>query len=308
MALAATQRSASPLAASWAARRKASARRLVRVDVPHRKGADFWLAVLHLLVFALLLQSFVEGEQEGHYLRYLVLQSWVLFVLIEMGHEAVHGAVHSSRRLNDAVGHVSCLLVGSTFKVHRRQHLSHHTHPMQDRDIEHTVTPELGDGLASFVVTSLTNVFAFSWMLRARSLRHRPEERRGLLVVLAGVFSLLIAFPVQTLLGWLAPLHIALAMFWFIAAWLPHGVLAICRSPRFPTLPHGLIQLLTYYHEEHHLRPAYPFYQWPELYFARRRVMEALPLEQRAFVTRELRLMPIDQASAPPLSAAPQPA
>ena len=50
-------------------------------------------------------------------------------------HEAAHGLLHPSRRVNDAIGEWLCAApVGVTLEGYRRYHLRHHKHTQTDRD------------------------------------------------------------------------------------------------------------------------------------------------------------------------------
>ncbi|MCB9741819.1 MAG: fatty acid desaturase [Alphaproteobacteria bacterium] len=274
-------------------RRKQSARRLIPNRSLPNRGPGLWIMLAFMSSTAGLLAAWAGGVLS--YALYLPLQSLSMFMIIEMGHEAVHGAVHPNRRVNDLVGHTSATLFASSYRMHRRAHKAHHVAPMGENDGEQIVIPGRGSSGLRWAVEVVFNAVFHLAKLRFVSLRDHPTERPVLLAGLAVQLGLFLIWPEPFALGWFLPAHFAMFLFWLIAAELPHDLLGISAAPKHTRVPPIVLQWLTYFHEEHHLRPAYPFFQWPGLYRRRVETMQRLAPEQRSFVTRELRLLPIER-------------
>jgi beta-carotene/zeaxanthin 4-ketolase len=183
-------------------------------------------------------------------------QTWLCTGLFITAHDAMHGSIHRSARLNHAIGQLCLwLYAGFDFSLLSGKHHLHHRYPASDRDpdFHDGMTPHFWSWYGHFVCEHL------SW-----------RQLFNLAVILA-IYLEICRFPlINLLLFWIFPsLLSSLQLFYFgtflphrqpISGYVePHRALTIDRSPWW-----SLITCYHFgYHQEHHESPQIP---WWKLY------------------------------------------
>lgn len=192
---------------------------------------------------------------------------FAFFLIIVVAHDAVHGAVHGNRRLNSLAGWASCAVLGVPFPVFKRSHMLHHAKTMQESD------PDVWCHGPFWQAPPLPVRWFFGNLPYYKVL---PQLDRTAWIAaglhIAAIVLALVLAPSTALVGWLLPMQCAIFCFAVFTAWLPHGVFLIGvadHADHGPGRETWALQWLTLFHEDHHRRPAYPFYQYPELFMAR---------------------------------------
>lgn len=265
------------------------ARELIRANLPISRGPSLAITVVFLGLAGALFAAYLAGFVG--LLPYLAVQGFYFFILSQMCHEAIHGALHPSRAVNRVAGHVLGLLLLLSVRMTHRQHLLfHHAKDPRD-DFMHAGDPVTFGSVPRGVLHAVLSCFGSAWRMRVESLRSAPDERPAVVALLAAAALVLFLWPSQAFWGWFVPMHIGIALFWLIGAWLPHTLFGIGREPRTPRwMPDWLLHVVTFYHEDHHLSPLYPGFQWPLLWAHRLRTMRRMTGRQLSFVSRELRI------------------
>ncbi|HKJ43503.1 MAG TPA: fatty acid desaturase, partial [Sunxiuqinia sp.] len=94
-----------------------------------------WL--LHLLYSLFVLQ--VEVGSVGLYFHVLV-QAYLYTGLFITGHDAMHGLISNSRKVNTVFGWISSLLfAGLSYKKLRTNHYNHHQFPATENDPDYYI-------------------------------------------------------------------------------------------------------------------------------------------------------------------------
>ncbi|MCB9764936.1 MAG: fatty acid desaturase [Alphaproteobacteria bacterium] len=245
-------------------------RRRLRRELPLRRGTDLLLLLLTLPAFTALLAAALTGGLPWG--AYVGMQGVILFLVITLDHDAIHGAAHDDPRVNDAIGVVCSLMLGGSFRMHRKQHLRHHARPMQPGDVERWQMPRAPRSSPLHWVEGLLRGVSFELYCHAAAWAEGGAMRARSVAILAVITALAWASPTLVLLGWASPLAVALLLFWVLGSYLPHGVLGIGTETRWDLVARPWVRAVTLGHEDHHFLPGYPFYQWPAL---SRRLWEA---------------------------------
>jgi hypothetical protein len=161
-------------------------------------------------------------------------------------------------------------MIGGTFRMHSKLHLQHHKDPLKGADAEQWLLPRTTWRHPLFLVECLLRAVFYEGYYHWRMLTGDATDRRTSAIYLGVVTVLLALWPTALFWAWLVPLAWAVAVFWLIGSALPHGVFGISVHPDQRGIDPRLVQPLTLYHEDHHLRTRYPWYQGPALYAARR--------------------------------------
>lgn len=186
-----------------------------------------------------------------------------------VSHDLVHRSYRLPRRVNDGLLTAIELLMLRSGRAYRLAHLNHHTrYPDPDDD------PEAAGAHGTLWQAMRAGPFFFArlWIWAARRHpRHRPR-----LIAEAGAIALLVgAASTAAVTGWtvVPAVYIGLAYLgtWVVpvaTAYIPHaprGATELLQTRRFRGRLARLVALDHLYHLEHHLYPAVPHQNWPEL-------------------------------------------
>jgi beta-carotene ketolase (CrtW type) len=167
-------------------------------------------------------------------------------------HDAMHGTVHCSKRVNTIVGTIAAwLFAGMSYRRLRKNHFLHHAHPAHDKlDPDFHPSNRLVPWFASFLWRYAT-ISQLLWN--------------------GALFNILIygaQVPQRNVvLYWMIPAFAASFQLFFVGTYLPH------RKPHDHTMPHNarsqrrnhLVAFLSCYffgyHAEHHVHPGAPWWK-----------------------------------------------
>jgi beta-carotene ketolase (CrtW type) len=184
--------------------------------------------------------------------HHVLLQTFLYTGLFITAHDAMHGTVHSSRRVNMAVGALaSWLFAGMWYAKLRRNHFLHHDHPAHNSlDPDYHPSNRLLPWFATFLWRYAT-VPQILW----------NGALYNILVHIAGLPE------VNVLAYWMAPAFLASFQLFYVGTYLPH------RRPHDHTMPHNarsqrrnhIVAFLSCYffgyHAEHHTFPGAPWWR-----------------------------------------------
>lgn len=186
-------------------------------------------------------------------------------------HDATHGALGQSKRLNEFVGHSCAVVLMAPFAAWCYTHLEHHKHTNHpERDPDHYA----GRGPAWLMpLRWLTNdAYFFLWM----------KKREGGTVFYLGLWVVAIALmcsghTLAVLFCWIIPARITTGLVTLVFSYLPHRPHAVtAKENRYQAtrimLAPGLSALFVChnYHLIHHLYPGVPFYRYATIYALKR--------------------------------------
>lgn len=183
-----------------------------------------------------------------------------------VSHDLVHRNLGLPRRLNDFLLVIIELLALRSGMAYRLSHLHHHRRFPKDDDVEGAAA---GMSLTGALIEGMRfqlKLFRWSW-------RIYPEHRRQLsfegTVILIAYLSSVIVLPwtavpfvyvvLITVGAWIIPL---------ITSYIPHDPTAdgeIFQTRVFRGRVLSIVAFNHLYHLEHHLYPAVPHHNWPEL-------------------------------------------
>ena len=230
-------------------------------------------------------------------------------------HEAVHGSVCGARKqfrwLNELVGHLAAIPMGTPFLAHRHEHFLHHNHTnMGEKD------PDI---FCANMTQSPWHAFLAAWKLTARNYRVFLQDRWPIidarqrivfvLELLAIVFArvLLLAMPFGLLFPvassdpvWLAGATLlvivigpvtGIILLVYLFAYLvhvPHEVEGKFVDPSVYEPPSAIRTVMTWlwcfqnYHGVHHAFPRVPWYRYRALFEAEREALlrQGMPTHQ----------------------------
>lgn len=257
-------------------------------------GAFAWktvlLAAFLFSAYGAILGAAISG-QIGVQIAF-ALQSFVIYAVYTVLHEAVHGNVSGSGKgfqwVNSCLGHVSGWILMIPFKVHKAEHFAHHRSTNDaDVDPDHVFA---GYGPLDVFFKSLKTVaIQYSFYFRNVWPKASSGERVSILAdmaVILGARVLLAAlgFPLEvlvlTVLANIVGNYITVVFF----AWLVHhphsevGRYVDTTVYAFPKWLDGSITwlwLFQNYHAIHHLFPRIPFYEYKKVFGEIRHIMTA---------------------------------
>jgi beta-carotene hydroxylase len=186
-----------------------------------------------------------------------------------VSHDLVHRCYRLPRRVNDGLLTVIELLMLRSGRAYRLAHLNHHTRYPDPHD-----DPEAAGAHGTLwqAVRGGPFFFARLWLWAAR--RH-PRHRPRLLAEAGAVALLAGAAATAAVAGWtvVPAVYVGLAYLgtWVVpvvTAYVPHsprGETELLQTRRFRGRLARLVALDHLYHLEHHLYPAVPHQNWPEL-------------------------------------------
>jgi len=217
----------------------------------------------------------------------IIIQGYLIAFLFMAVHEAAHKTVFTSRRLNEALGHASSLMIVLPYEQYALFHWDHHRFTQDpDRD------PELVTATIPSSVTRLAIAYTGIVQLtnRIRLLVRRavtgqavapwiPESKQSMVVREARIYALVylalliasIAFSSMMLLWcWLVPLYVG-QLFLRPYLYAEHTGCERTRSAyenTRTTYTDRLTKWFTWnmpFHVEHHAYPSVPFHALPKL-------------------------------------------
>ncbi len=212
----------------------------------------------------------------------------LLYVIFTPLHEAAHGNIHGTRQglrwLNEAIGHVSGLVLVMPYPLFRTAHSAHHRHTNDpERDPDHWVA-------TSHPLAILGRCMSISWsyILYTARFGARDDALYGL-AYLGGVIGLVLAAAAFGVLAWviwlwLVPALLATTVLAFAFDWLvhyPHTNQDRFQNTRIHLVdggwqtPVALLSLWQAYHLIHHLFPRIPFYRYARAFADLRPILEA---------------------------------
>lgn len=180
-----------------------------------------------------------------------LIQGYLSTGLFITAHDAIHGVVSPSRRINTIIGTIaSFLFAGLSYKRLSVNHHRHHAHPGNDAD-----DPDYHSS-NSYVIWFA----AFMW-------RYATVGQIVIMGAAFNVLKLVLNIPEPTLwVFWVIPAFLGALQLFTIGTYLPH------RKPHTHDMPHNarsmklnhtLAMLSCYffgYHSEHHLSPGTPWW------------------------------------------------
>lgn len=216
------------------------------------------------------------------------IAGWFLIGSIIQGfgilmHEAVHGTMSRSRRLNRWMGFLCGLPAILSVTAYRAVHLPHHRYERTGRDpdeLENVTSDPRKLSLLFLVVLAAGQIYLAPKYGPTSALRERGEVRRDILVeyaIIIAVYAALFALlPLRVMLDlWVVPALIA-GMLTNVRTLAEHALtVRIDRLSATRTVTSNRIVSLLMcnlnYHTAHHLYPAVPWYNLPRLH----RLLEA---------------------------------
>ncbi|MBU3699654.1 MAG: fatty acid desaturase [Candidatus Kapabacteria bacterium] len=185
-----------------------------------------------------------------HAAVHILIQGYLFTGLFITAHDAIHGTVSRSRRINTIIGTVCALLfAGLSYRRLSQNHHLHHAHPADDeRDPDFHPSNRFLPWFSAFM-----RRYATIWQF----------------VFMGAAFNILkIWIPEPRLwLFWVVPAFLGALQLFTIGTYLPH------RKPHSHDMPHNarsmrlnhaLAMVSCYffgYHTEHHLSPGTPWWK-----------------------------------------------
>jgi beta-carotene ketolase (CrtW type) len=181
---------------------------------------------------------------------WMVLQTHLYTGMFITAHDAMHGSIHQSRKVNSAIGWICATLFAFNWypKLYRKHHL-HHAHPVTGED------PDFHP--SGFVRWYLSFLFQYVTVWQ--------------ILLMAIAFNLLIlVFPKENvILFWMVPSLLSTLQLFYFGTYRPHrGEHAPdnkhrARSQRRNHLWAFVSCYFFGYHHEHHSHPGTPWWKLP---------------------------------------------
>lgn len=217
----------------------------------------------------------------------IIIQGYLIAFLFMAVHEAAHKTVFTSRRLNEALGHVSSLMIVLPYEHYALFHWDHHRFTQDpDRDPELvTATIPSSDTKLAIAYTGIVQLTNRIRLLVRRALTGQavapwiPESKQGMVVRETRIYALIylalliasIALSSTMLLWcWLVPLYVG-QLFLRPYLYAEHTGCERTRSAyenTRTTYTDRLTKWFTWnmpFHVEHHAYPSVPFHALPKL-------------------------------------------
>ena len=189
---------------------------------------------------------------------HILLQAYLYTGLFITGHDAMHGAVHSNRKINNVVGYLSVFFyAGMSYRKLVKNHYLHHRFPAEGKDPDfYTRSQNFWIWWAVFFGRYLTVIQ---------------------LVVMAVFFNLLIIWfdKAAVISFWVIPAFLSTFQLFYVGTYLPH------KRPHLDSMkPHNArtqrrnhlwAMLSCYFFGYHHEHHETPFVPWWQLYKAKNR-------------------------------------
>jgi beta-carotene hydroxylase len=194
----------------------------------------------------------------------LVILSFITYGSVS--HDLVHRNLGLAKRTNDLLLVLIELLALRSGTAYRLVHLHHHRRFPADDDVEGAAAKMSPVGALIEGIRFQIRIYRWAWK---RYPHYRKQlNREGALVGIAYVASILVVpwnvspfiyVALMTVGAWIIP---------FITSWIPHdphGRDEVHQTRAFRGVALKIIAWQHLYHLEHHLYPAVPHHNWPEL-------------------------------------------
>ncbi len=213
------------------------------------------LAVVVMWVFHLswILQHVVPSFTNLWMYIHILVQAWLFTGLFITAHDAMHGNISRSRRINEAIGHIASFLFAAMFyKRLKKNHGLHHKFPATAQD------PDFFAKSQNFFLWWGAFMYRYVTVLQ--------------IMIMAIIFNLLLLIPAvdeaRAIVFWALPAILGtLQLFWVGVYWphrLPHHEHMGPHRARTQHKNHLWALISCYffgYHREHHNNPRIPWWQ-----------------------------------------------
>jgi len=204
-----------------------------------------------------------------HPVLHVLLGALAIHLAFTVWHEAVHGTVSKSQRVNDVVGVLGMLPYGTPYFMQRWVHLEHHAKLNLEDDPNYIYT----DGSLLTLPFRYPRALGYAKKLLKTDPRTSSEKLSDTVstVFFVGVFAVaaVTGHIVDALVLWFFPIVIAkLVMDWYVN-YLPHRGLPADRflGTRVIDVPWFTPLVLCHnYHAVHHLWPTVPWHRYRQIY------------------------------------------
>lgn len=201
----------------------------------------------------------------------------VTFLMFSVLHESTHHAISTNTRVNNALGHLSVLLVvpWATYPLVKFIHIEHHRNTNEPKSIDPDAWCEEGPAWQLPLRWATIDIWYVVFYLRR--LRDRPRGEVAatfalFTAVLGGFVAIAAAgYGSELFWGFLLPQRFGMLILAWWFDYLPHHGLTVTqredkyRATRVRVGGEGLLTpLFVYqnYHLVHHLHPSIPFYRY----------------------------------------------
>ncbi|MFT3811099.1 MAG: fatty acid desaturase [Micropepsaceae bacterium] len=221
--------------------------------------------------------------------------AFISYAHYSLVHESVHSNVVARPRslgwVNDVVGWIGAIGLGSSWPLLQRTHVLHHSHTNTARDPDIFVKGTFRQLLGKWsrqVVLGFVPLFAVKWLnpsqyQRLKGILNPTEIALSSLVTVAqialAVTAIWTGYGVEWLALWFVPQKLAVLALNIFFQWLPHH--PFDHTERYLNTrislwtPGGPLMLQQNLHLMHHLWPSVPFYNYPKLFRALRPALQA---------------------------------
>jgi beta-carotene hydroxylase len=222
-----------------------------------------WIIALPFLSVA----AYVVFAWQGWWLpAVLAVAAYTFFSYGSTSHDLVHGNLGLPRRLNNVLLVVVELLGLRSGHAYRAAHLHHHARFPHHDDLEGAAAH--GSWPAALVTAPFHRPRLYGW-----ALRHAKRDRAWIVLEGVACVSLFIAAIFAWSVTSIPIIYAALVIigswtFPFITSYFPHdpkGADPLTQTRRFRGKVAAVMFGQHLYHLEHHLYPAVPHPNWPEL-------------------------------------------
>ena len=155
-----------------------------------------------------------------------VLNVLWMYPVFHVGHDALHRAVSSNRKLNDWAGRIALFFTVPEVALSsfRYAHMIHHRYTNADQDPDHYI---FGSNWATTVLRWMTFEFNYAYLCMKAD---TPAGKKAFRVAVPAVLATVAVFSTLCVLGywqeaiflWLIPSRITLGLIAFVFLWMPH--------------------------------------------------------------------------------------
>ena len=244
------------------------------------------VTLLFASLFGLLGGTYLYFKAPDWYLLALVINTFCLYTLYTVLHEATHRSVSTHKDINDWFGRISsfCIQPLTPFTSYRERHIQHHRYLHTDKDPEsflHTGSQWLL--LLKWMVADFV-YFAYYVIQWKKLSKQAHVEILGHIFLCTTIICVSVAHNnTDIVFWWFIPSRIAMVISIFVFSHLPHAQYwhhDYQHHQPVRNLPTACINLkyewlLTplcfsqNYHLMHHLYPVVPFYRYRKIWHSR---------------------------------------